>query len=790
MWKNYLKIALRTLQKQKGYALISTASLAVGVACCVLIALYVRHELSYDRFHEKADRLYQVITAMERGEQTTRMALTPVPMAEALRETYPEIERIVSLRPGDAVVRRGSEAFEEEVLFASPEFFEAFSFELVQGDPVRALQAPDAVVLTRPAAQKFFGTENAVGQRLSIRLQDTFYDFTVSAVAKPPPATSSIQFDVLLPFSRVSDYGRATRSWRTSSPRIYVELSNPRQAGQLEEKFSSFVATYLPEDMQASTRFTLLPLTETHFATGIMGQLEPASRPIYVYILGGIALFILLIACINFMTLAVGRSAGRTREIGMRKAMGARRRQLMGQFWGEAMLLTGLALLLALVLARLFVPVFNDLVGRSLSFGMWTEPLMLAVLLGILLVTGLLAGSYPALHLSRFEPARVLKGQQQVQGPSRLTRGLIVVQFALAFFLIISTVFMTRQMSLLQTKDLGFNEEQVVRINARLAEDDNLLEQYSNRLASEPSVVDVSGSLINTLGGNEGLGYSANAVPIQGGGEVEAKSMTVAPGFFETLDIELVEGRGFAWGEEQPGIVVNQAFADAAGWDTAIGKRIDTRLQHLQNVPIIGVTENFHYETLHNPVTPLYMPVSTNVSYVYIRLAAGQTAEGLEAVRAAWSAAAPDLPFSYTFLDEAVEAQYRAEERWQQIVTYSAGLAVLLACLGLFGVAALAAVRRTKEIGIRKVLGASVANIVALLSKEFLLLISIAFAAAVPAAYVAMQRWLQGFAYRTELAPWIFAATGAGLIVLAVATVGVQALRAALANPADTLRNE
>ncbi len=787
MFKNYLKIAYRNLKRNKGYAFINIAGLAVGLAVCLLMALYVRHERSYDRFHEKADRIFQVLTAFERAEQRSVLARAPVPLGETLGATFPEVERVVQLYSMNGVVRRGEKAFEEELLFATPGFFEMFSFELVRGSPATALDAPDAVVLTRETARKYFGGAGALGRRLSIRLRGTFYDFTVTGIAEAAPSTSSIRYDVLLPFGRLKSFVRsfANPNWGTLSPYIYVQLPSRAHAEVLEGKFS-VLQEQVPES-QSGMQFRLLPLTAVHLTPGVSNPLEPTSRPAYAYILSGIALFILLIACINFTTLAVSRSARRAREVGMRKVLGAVRPQLIRQFGGEALLMSLVALLLGLALAELLLPAFSRLVDVPLSFAVWGQPVMLLVLGGLLLFVGLLAGSYPALYLSRFDPVTVLKGPFRALGKSRLTRVLVVFQFALSIFFIIGTLFMARQLDLLQTKELGFDEEQVIRFDVPFREGARLLGRYRNALADEPGVVRVSGSW-EQLGGGDGVGF--NRMPTTSGTtEMKLHAFGVAPGFLETLGIELIEGRSFSEARAGGAVIVNEAMVRQMGWDRPLAREVSVRFT-VENAPVIGVVENFHFRSLHHALTPLVMHTSAPLTNLYVRIAPDDVPGTLATLEAAWEETAPEIPFAFTFLDEHIEQQYRADRRWARIISYAALLAVLIACLGLFGLAAFAAERRTKEIGIRKVLGASVPSIVVLLSKDFLKLVLVAFVIAAPLAYYAMSRWLEGFAYRTELGPWIFVGAGALALVIALATVSYQAIRAALANPVEALRAE
>ncbi len=794
MLKNYLTIALRNLRRHKGYTAINAGGLAVGLATCLLIVLWVQHELSYDRFHAEAERIYRVLYIAE-GEDGSEEALaqTPRPLASALDSAFAAVERAVRINRNPGVVRRGAQSFREEITFADDGFFQMFSFPLERGDARTALRAPNTAVLSTPAAQKYFGDENPVGQRLSVRLGGAFYDVTVTGVAAPLPENSSIRFDVLLPLNEQSAYRTAfaNDNWGTLSPRLYVQLASPKAAIALSEQIPAFIERSIPEGFHAK-QLRLQPLAEVHRTPSVTGGLAPTSDPSYAYILIGIALVVLLMACINFTTLAVGRSAGRVREVGIRKVMGAVRAQLMRQFWGEALLMSALAFLLSVALARLALPFFNALAGTRLHLGAWTDPVMLSVGTGLFLLVGLVAGGYPAVYLSRFEPTEVLTGRFRVGGRSRFTAALLVVQLTVSTALIICTLFMGQQLHLLQTRNLGFEQEQVVRLGVPPQEGVTLWERMQQALADEPRVQSVAASW-NQIGGGEGVGF--NRLPTTAGAqEIEAASFKVSPGALETLDLALAQGRPLSAskgkGEQAaPQVVVNEAFVKEMGWDDPLGRRVSV-LFGVQDAPIVGVVKDFHFESLHEKIRPLVIDMSGPFSTLYVRFAAGDPQTALRTVEVAWNQVAPELPFAFTFLDEAVEQQYRAETRWTRTVTTASVLAIFIACLGLFGLAAFAAERRRKEIGIRKVLGASVASVVGLLSKDFLKLVLIAFVVAAPVAYVAMRRWLEDFAYRVELSPWLFLAAGAAALGIALATVSVQAVRAALADPVEALRSE
>jgi len=797
MLRNYLTIAGRTLWKHKGHTAINTVGLALGLAACVLLALYVRQETSYDTFHAKAARIVQVLDVTTRADGSTdRLAPTSVPMAEPLHAQMPQIERLVRLSQKTGVVKVDDTSWETDVLFAGTAFFEMFSFPLVQGTPASVLSAPDAAVLTTEKARTYFGTTDVVGRTVPVRINGAFYDFTVAGVAEPAPRASSIPLGVVLPFAKLEQIDRVYQNpnWRTKAPLLFAELNSANQADALAAQLPRFVEKTVPEDAAQNMSLELLPLTDVHLTPDVYGQFVPPSRPLYAYILGGIAAFILLIACINFVTLASGRSAGRSQEIGVRKTMGAGRRQIMAQFWGEALLLCGGALVVGLGLARLALPVFNALVDAQLSMAALVQPGMGLVLLGLLAVVGCAAGAYPAVSLSRFDPITVLRGRSERLGSSRLVQGLVVVQFVLSTGLIIGTAAMWQQMDLLQSKELGFRQEHVVHVDASLARGST--QQLVDRVrqtAAQSSSIQHATAMWSEVGLEDALPNRFPATSDEQQARVHA--LRGSYDLTTTLDLTLTHGRGFspAYGGDAQGknVIVNEALVRAFGWDDPIGKPISVRF-HAPQASVVGVVEDFHFQTLHQPVEPLviHMRPIGPANQIYARIAPGQTEAALDRLRAAWTETVPDLPFSVSFLDAVVEQQYRAEQQWTQIVTYAAGFAVFIACLGLFGLATLAAQRRTKEIGIRKSLGATAQQMAVLLSTDFLKPVSLAVVVAIPVAYVGLQPWLHSFAYRIELGPALFVGASVLAVLIAAGTVSVQVLRAARIDPAQTLRDE
>ncbi|MEP0547447.1 MAG: ABC transporter permease [Rhodothermales bacterium] len=801
MLKNYLVVALRSLRRQKGYAFINVFGLAVGIAVCLLAGLFVRSELSFDRFHEKSERIVRPWVHEEYGpdEQFTN-TVTPLPLGPTLAAEVPEVEAFTRTLPFTVTVVRGAEAANESALLVDPAFFDLFSFPLVSGsaDP---LARHDAVVLTETTAQRYFGEADPVGQALTLRLDDAERTFTVAAVAADPPTTSSVQFGALLPFSQVDGVvsERQLQSWFNVSAETYVLLRDGATPAEVEATLPPVIATALGPDFEGTYTVGLQPIRDIHLNPDLPTGIAAVSDPRYAVTLGVIALLVLLIACINFTTLAVGRSVERTREVGVRKAMGAHRSQLMGQFWGEAALMTGLALVAGFSLAVMALPTFNDIAGRTLSLR--PDAGLVLAALALTGIVALVAGSYPAVVLSRSRPAEVLRGRLGLGTRSGVQRGLVALQFALSIGLLAGTLVIAQQLRYLQSTNLGYAADRVVALpNAS-----------DFRAGLEPLA-----PLLGALGQESAVSaVSAGAFSFGDpawaeGGFTDAADRyrtfrfnAVAPDFLTTMQIALLEGTGFAPAPALAAqqVVVNQAFAEAFD-GVVVGQPLP---EPFAAYTVAGVTEDFHYASLHTAVEPLLLVTEAqplfqgleNVGFatspdldVLVRLGPGPLPAAMAALERVWTATAPDRPFDYVFLDDALDQQYRAEERLGRIVGIASGLAVLIACLGLFGLAALVATQRRKEIGVRKVLGASVPDLVLLLSKDLATLVGVAFVVAAPLAYVLVGQWLDDFAYRIEVGPGAFALAGGLALVVALLTITVHTLRAATADPVEALRTE
>jgi putative ABC transport system permease protein len=806
MFKNYLKIALRNLFKQKLYSFINIIGLAIGIASCILIYLFVQNELSYDTFHKNADRLYRVYITEDLPERDPfSYVQAPWQLAEALKQSFPEVEHAVRLDVRTNIVRYLEKNFTQRYHLVDQDFFEIFTFPLVRGGKSEVLRSLNSVVLTESTAEKIFGPEDPLNKQLSIKLGNEYHDFAVSGIAKDMPANSSIRFDILVPFDNVHKYlgERALSHWFNVFFETYVLLKQPLNASEMDQKLRNVVEIHYPERSVNMVSLQLQPITDIHLNPDIPSGFEPTSDPLYSYILIAIAVLILGVACINFMTLAIGRSASRTKEVGVRKVLGAVKSQLIKQFLGEAVLMSTSALILGIMLVGIFLPAFNKVTNKnlSLSFDLWTI-LFLATLM---FLAGCAAGCYPAFFLARYQPVHIIKSEPRMKGAHFLIRGLVTGQFALFIGLIICTFVMKDQLHFLLNKDLGFNKEHVLVIENHSSQDQNrmVVERLKTSLENRREILGVTGASAAFAKDWTIMGFSA-----EDGTFKQFFQITVDYEYLKTMEIELGEGRNFSikYGTDpNAALIVNEAFVKYFNWESALGKSLPGKRFPLHY--IIGVVKDFNFGPLQNEVAPLaivldpttlqrgindinttYSPRMLN--FINVRIKPENIRSTIEMIKVTWQKVAPGHPFLFSFLDQDVQQQYEEIEQWGKIVGYASFLTILIACLGLFGLTTLTVIRRTKEIGIRKVLGASTANVVLFLSQEFGKLVIVANIIAWPVAYYAMNRWLQNFAYRINIGLVFFVLAGVLAFTIAIITVSFQSIRAALANPVESLRYE
>jgi putative ABC transport system permease protein len=795
MLRHYLTVALRVLRRDRGYAALNVVGLAVGLACAILIGITVRHDRSFDRFHEKADRTFRVLTIDRAfGVSAQEVGMTLPPLGPALQETFPEVEVAVRLNAGGQQLLGRADApdqdlYAENVFFADSTLFRVFDFPLLQGDPAPALAEPATAVLSRSLAERLFADVDPVGQTVRLNREDLF---RVTGVVADAPANSHLQYDAffaLYPTEEQEGFQNFLLNWNAIGMITYVVLDRAESASGLVPRME---ALFEERGVNPVWSPTLQPLTDIHLhSSGILFDVNAAkSEAAYVTGLSLVALFVLLIAAFNFMNLATARSTRRAKEVGVRKAIGAQRRQLVAQHLAEAALLCALAFAVALVLVVIALPLLNAAFDRPLHLGMLADLVVLAWLVGGGVALALLAGSYPALVLSAFEPLAVLKGSlARGSRGEALRKGLVVVQFGISVALIIGTLVVSGQLDHIMQRDMGYNREQVVVVSLQGPELQAQAGAFREALEGIPAVRGVARS--NSLPGRP-LGR-ARVIP-EGTSEDDTwitSVMAMDERLLPLLEVDLAAGRNFSpdFGTDpQQAVIINEAAARELGWADPVGRRMQAAGQQRE---VVGVVQDFHFASVRHRVEPLVMLYNPNGGGQFsIRMADGDLRAGLAAIEGAWQGLYPGVPFEYSFLSDEFAQLYREEQQFAALSKGFAALALFIACLGLFGLAAYAAEQRQKEIGVRKVLGASVTSVVALLSRDFLLLVAVAFAVGAPLAYWVMSRWLEDFAYRVTLGPGVFALAGALALLIALATVAGQALRAANADPVKSLRSE
>ncbi|MEZ0540763.1 ABC transporter permease [Fibrella arboris] len=812
MITNYLKIAWRSLNNQRGFTFINVFGLALGLACCLLISLYVLDELSYDRFNAKADRIYRVNSDLKFGGNDIHFAVAPDPMGPTLKANYPQVEAYVRLHHrGNGLVKRAGGATnlrESDIIFADSTLFDVFTLPLVAGaDPQKALASPNSVVISEAAAKRHFGAGNAIGQTLIFNNTDAY---KVTAVMRDMPANSHFRTDFFLTISN-DEYPLG--QWLSFNHHTYIVLKPGTEATAFARHFDQVIETYVGPQVRQflgggmdqfrksgnTLRFWLTPLTDIHLRSKQVIELAPNGDIQYVYIFSAVALFILLIACINFMNLATARSSKRAKEVGVRKVLGSERGQLIGQFMAESILTASLSLLLAIALVSLAMPLFNDITAKQLTIGRLLTPGMLVGIALLPLGVGVLAGSYPALFLSSFRPISVLKSGVTNRGGSlkgvSLRSGLVVFQFMMSMLLIVGTLVVYRQIHFIQTKKVGFDRERVVTIN-----DVRVLGQqaevFKNDVLRLPGVTaGTLSSYLPTPSDRSDSGFFPEGQADRSKG-INMQHWDVDHDYIPTLGMTIVQGRNFSrsFTTDSTGIILNEAAVKVLGVKDPLGMRIyrfdAAEGKTRKTYTVIGVVKNFHFESLRANIGALSLVLSPQSGSVSFRISQTNVPALLRQIEAKWKQFAPGQPFNYSFLQDSFDQMYRAEQRVGTVVLLFSVLAILIACLGLFGLAAFMAEQRTKEIGVRKVLGASVTSIVGLLSTDFLKLVVVAIVIASPLAWYAMTSWLSDFAYRIDIDWWVFALAGMLAIGIALFTVSFQSIKAALMNPVTSLRSE
>lgn len=808
MFRNYLKVALRNLWKQKTFSAINIVGLATGLCCFLLIAMYVVDELSYDRFNEKADRIYRISADIRFNGSNMHFTQTPDIMGETLKKDYPEVENYTRVynNSGPKLVKKGSEFINESrVGHVDSTFFRVFTVPAVHGNTQSALNEPNTVVLTKSVALKYFGTTDAIGKSIETN-DNTSTVYKVTAVVNDVPKNSHFNFEFFFSMDNVNyQWGQHL----SNNFHTYLLLKPGVDAKAFGEKaMNRYVEGYvLPaakQFMQIGSMeefrkagnylyYTLDPLTKLHLYSDRNYELTPPGNIQYVYIFSAVAFFILLIACVNFMNLTTARSANRAKEVGIRKVLGTERRMLIAQFLSESTLMAVLSLIIALGLTYAVLPLFNDVANKTMTFGSLLSPYILPLLIALPFIVGLLAGSYPAFYLSSFRPIAVLKGRFSNKRGT-LRSALVVFQFATSIILIIGTIVIYRQLNYIQTKELGYKKDQVLVINDAYALRNNIA-AFKTDILQMPGVESGTLSAYLPVSNSSRSDNSYSSTPVMNSETgFNMQAWDVDYDYLKTMGMSIAKGRAFSkeFGSDSSAIIINETAAKILGEGDPIGKYVyrtdnDGRTLKYQ---VIGVVKNFNFESLKQSIGPLALFLNDGYGLASFKVKTADLDPLLKSIEAKWKAMAPGMPFSYRFLDESFNEMYRDEQRVGKIALTFAVLAILIACLGLFGLAAFVAEQRTKEIGIRKVLGASVNGLVALLSKDFVKLVVIAFVIAAPVAWYFMNKWLQDFEYRIEVNWVVFVIAALIALFIAVITISFQAIKAALANPVKNLRTE
>ena len=802
MIRNYFRIALRSLSKQKMYSAINVMGLSIGLASCMLILMYILFELSYDRYHANADRMYRVWREFNNPDGTTNLRLGPIApkFAPLMQEDFSEFEYVTRFIPYNGVLIGSNNRFfnEERFLWADEHFFDVFTAAWIAGDARSALKEPNSIVLTRSTAQKYFGDQNPLGQSLSYERETSL---KVTGLVEDMPMNSHFHFDLLGSFASLKNMANPGffETWGSNNFSTYVVLKDDETPESIEKKFPGFLDRHMPEkDGMKPHQYTKLhmqPVTSIHLYSHLNSEIGENSDITYVYVLSAVALFVLLIACINYVNLATARSARRAKEVGMRKILGAERIQLIRQFIGESILVTFIAMAFAVVLVEWALPFFNAFVGRALDLGYFINPWSIPVFLLMTCIIGIITGSYPAFYLTRFRPITLVQNSKMNSGTkSRLRSSLVVLQFSVSIVLMISMGVVYNQMEFIREKDLGFNKEQLLVLPSS-PEMINNLETFKSKLRQNSNIVSVSAA--KRIPSDRLL--DAGSAQIIRNGKAEnvtfrIGSLNVDHDYIPTFGMPLAAGRNFQKSlasDSTKAFIINEKAVQMLGWksaDEAIGQPFKYADR---DGYIVGVLKDFHFESLHQEIAPIVMRISTSsLNKITVRILPDNMPATIAFLQSIWHEYRTDYPFEYAFVDERFERLYRSEQKLGAVFGLFAGLSIFIACLGLLGLAAFMTEQRTKEIGIRKVLGASVGNIVAMVTGEFIKFVLIASVVAWLISYYSMNQWLKIFAYHTEVNPGTFLLASVAALFIALLTVGYQAAKAATSNPVESLKYE
>ena len=794
MIKNYLLLAVKNLRKQKLFSLINIMGLTIGITCCLMLFLFIQNEFSYDNFHKNGKNIYRIMRTGEMNGERREIPYVSAAYAPALMNDFPDaIEKAVRVMHDNDLISYQDISFNEKNVFLTDDnFFTVFSFPLVKGDPATVLKDPNSIVLTETAAKKYFGNDDPIGKVLQFNKNQ---ELKVTGICKDVPVNSHLQFDMVIPLEILRPM---QPGWFTNFPNntlfTYIQLKPNADPNQLEKRFPAFMDKYLGKyyaSIGHKMGLTAKPLSKIYFASDAFDNVKHGNKKM-VYIFMSIAILILVIACINFVNLATARATDRSKEVGLRKVLGAVKKQLIGQFILESVLFATVACLLSIGLLELLMPAYTGLLGYKLPT-IWSNPWIYVFVIGTILVIGLLAGSYPALLLSSFSPIESLKGKLKVgKGGAFFRKTLVVFQFGISVLLIIGVVVIMNQMNYVKNTDLGFNKEQTMIVRFDNLDISRKKKQFKSELLAIPSVQNVSLMSGEPGGFHDGYSFEAEADPAE---KYLFNTEFTDFDFVKTLGLKIIAGRDLSesFGTDSlQATLINRTAAMKLGYtpEQAIGKWIKNVSRDSIKRTIVGVVEDYHYVSLKTPIGPLVISPGKDNRLALIKIKSADLKSAVAEIKKAYTAEAPDYPFEYSFLDDRFDQLYRAEARQESVLSIFSVIAIFVACLGLFGLASYSAIKRTKEVGVRKVLGSSVENIVLLLSKDLLKPVLIGTLIAIPVGYYAMNKWLQSFAYRVSFHWWMFAIAVAIAVVIALLTVSSQAIKAAIANPVKSLRTE
>lgn len=795
MLKNYIKIILRNLIKNKLFSLINILGLAIGLSCTIIISLYIQDQMSYDKFYRDDGNIYRLNLDVKSPAGVNKYSTTSPPMGPALVQRFPEFQEAVRVRIGSSSLMQSEKlrAYEEQILYVDSNFVNFFNFPLEEGNPSTALVEPNTVILTDKTAKKYFGDEDPIGKTL---LMDGRFNLKVKGVLSPEKFNSHIKFDFLISFATFPltlPPGYNVNDWGWTSFFTYLRLNDSVDPKQAESKLPLLISSTFGEESAKRIKLTLQPVTEVYFDNERVGNYGVVGNKSSLYILGIIAILSLLIGCFNFINLSTAHSTRRGKEVGIRKVLGVQKPQLIFQFIGESVVISFASVLCSLILVELFISVVSGQLGINILLKEVPFQYFIIIFLVLPVLIGILAGTYPAFVLSKFLPSKVLKGNLSSDSSTvHLRKILVVSQFIVSTVLIIGTIVIAKQMDYIKNRDLGFNKDQIVVVKLRGEEALQKFSIIKKNLMGNPEIVSVGGAR-NGLDG----GFGSNSIFVQnndnsGTVRYESYIYPVHYDFFKTLGMKFISGRSFDEdfaGDRDNSIILNESAVEQFGLKNPIGKQI--RLGNGPLRTIIGIVEDFNYTSLHDKIAPLVFYISIdNAENMFVKLQAGNIQSALKKIDKVWKNILPDYPLDYSFLDERIDNIYKSDTNFASLVNLFSALAVIIACLGLFGLMSYITEQRTKEIGIRKVLGASVGDVLLVTTKQFIVLVIASNIFAWPIAYYLMGKWLQDFAYRIEITWWMFALSGGIALIIALATVSYLAIKAALANPIKSLRYE